>query len=107
MTTETQALHGGRLVARRLKAYGVSKLFTLTGGHLVSHDEPGKRSFQPMNINFGLFPDLEPGTIQKPEGVKRFRGKDKAVAKKHATAARALSDCAAWLGLAPARSSAA
>jgi methylenetetrahydrofolate--tRNA-(uracil-5-)-methyltransferase len=87
-------------------AFG-SLLGHITGGHLVSHDEPGKRSFQPMNINFGLFPDLEPGTIQKPEGVKRFRGKDKAVAKKHATASRALSDCAAWLGLAPARSSAA
>src|SRR5918998_2568925 len=39
MTTEaeeTQTLHGGRLVARRLKAYGVRKLFTLTGGHLFS-----------------------------------------------------------------------
>src|SRR5262245_28396936 len=37
MTTETQtALHGGRLIARRLKAYGVSKLFTLSGGHLFS-----------------------------------------------------------------------
>ena len=36
MTTETTTLHGGRLVARRLKAYGVSKLFTLTGGHLFS-----------------------------------------------------------------------
>jgi acetolactate synthase-1/2/3 large subunit len=38
MSTETEAttLHGGRLVARRLKAYGVSKLFTLSGGHLFS-----------------------------------------------------------------------
>src|SRR4051794_16625334 len=36
MTTETTAVHGGRLVARRLAAYGVSKLFTLTGGHLFS-----------------------------------------------------------------------
>jgi acetolactate synthase-1/2/3 large subunit len=38
---ETQAeqgtgLHGGRLVAKRLKAHGVSKLFTLSGGHLFS-----------------------------------------------------------------------
>src|ERR687887_588863 len=33
---ETSTLHGGRLVARRLKAYGVSKLFTLSGGHLFS-----------------------------------------------------------------------
>src|SRR5215210_6556328 len=39
MTTEaeeTVTLHGGRLVARRLKAYGVTKLFTLSGGHLFS-----------------------------------------------------------------------
>src|SRR4051794_38548641 len=39
MTTEaepTTSLHGGRLVARRLKAYGVSRLFTLSGGHLFS-----------------------------------------------------------------------
>jgi acetolactate synthase I/II/III large subunit len=37
MTTETSTqLHGGRLVARALKAHGVSKLFTLSGGHLFS-----------------------------------------------------------------------
>ncbi|MCX6393937.1 MAG: acetolactate synthase [Solirubrobacterales bacterium] len=36
-TKGTEAeLHGGRLVARRLKAYGVSKLFTLSGGHIFS-----------------------------------------------------------------------
>jgi acetolactate synthase-1/2/3 large subunit len=28
--------HGGRLVAKRLRAHGVSKLFTLSGGHLFS-----------------------------------------------------------------------
>ena len=33
---ESQALHGGRLIARRLKAHGVTKLFTLSGGHLFS-----------------------------------------------------------------------
>jgi acetolactate synthase I/II/III large subunit len=39
MTTEspqTTTLHGGRLIARRLKAHGVTKLFTLSGGHLFS-----------------------------------------------------------------------
>jgi len=39
MTTESappDVLHGGRLVARRLKAHGVSTLFTLSGGHLFS-----------------------------------------------------------------------
>jgi len=33
---ETGTYHGGRLIARRLKAHGVSKLFTLSGGHLFS-----------------------------------------------------------------------
>jgi acetolactate synthase I/II/III large subunit len=33
---DPQTFHGGRLVARRLKAHGVSKLFTLSGGHLFS-----------------------------------------------------------------------
>jgi acetolactate synthase-1/2/3 large subunit len=32
----SKGLHGGRLVAQRLKAHGVSKLFTLSGGHLFS-----------------------------------------------------------------------
>jgi len=43
MSTETESgqetatrYHGGRLIARRLKAHGVSKLFTLSGGHLFS-----------------------------------------------------------------------
>src|SRR3954467_9234382 len=36
MEAATQTLHGGRLVARRLKAHGVTKLFTLSGGHLFS-----------------------------------------------------------------------
>ncbi|MGH2855729.1 MAG: thiamine pyrophosphate-binding protein, partial [Solirubrobacteraceae bacterium] len=31
-----ELFHGGRLVARRLKAHGVSRLFTLSGGHLFS-----------------------------------------------------------------------
>jgi acetolactate synthase-1/2/3 large subunit len=35
-TQQTTALHGGRLVAKRLKAHGVTKLFTLSGGHLFS-----------------------------------------------------------------------
>jgi acetolactate synthase-1/2/3 large subunit len=35
-TQEQTALHGGRLVAKRLRAHGVTKLFTLSGGHLFS-----------------------------------------------------------------------
>jgi methylenetetrahydrofolate--tRNA-(uracil-5-)-methyltransferase len=70
----------------------------ITGGHIVSDDEPGKRSFQPMNVNFGLFPPIEaPRTAGK-----RLRGKEKSLAKKRAMTARALADCRAWLGIAPA-----
>jgi acetolactate synthase-1/2/3 large subunit len=39
VATEAQSgirVHGGRLIAARLKAYGVTKLFTLSGGHLFS-----------------------------------------------------------------------
>ena len=41
MSTEAQTeqatgFHGGRLVAKRLRAHGVTKLFTLSGGHLFS-----------------------------------------------------------------------
>jgi methylenetetrahydrofolate--tRNA-(uracil-5-)-methyltransferase len=70
----------------------------ITGGHIVSDDEPGKRSFQPMNVNFGLFPPVE---APKSEG-KRLRGKDKIVAKRHSITGRAIADCRTWLGLPPA-----
>ena len=65
----------------------------ITGGHLG--DESAKlRSFQPMNVNFGLFP---PVTLTKPEGVKRWRGKDKADAKKRAITSRALAALEGWV----------
>jgi acetolactate synthase I/II/III large subunit len=35
-TKQATTFHGGRLIARRLKAHGVSRLFTLSGGHLFS-----------------------------------------------------------------------
>ena len=39
MATEAEAstqVHGGRLIAARLRAHGVTKIFTLSGGHLFS-----------------------------------------------------------------------
>jgi methylenetetrahydrofolate--tRNA-(uracil-5-)-methyltransferase len=65
----------------------------ITGGHIVSDDEPGKRSFQPMNVNFGLFPPVD---VPRTEG-RRLRGKEKSVARKMAMSARALRDFADWL----------
>src|SRR5918997_1114371 len=35
-TEQSTKAHGGRLIAQRLKAHGVTKLFTLSGGHLFS-----------------------------------------------------------------------
>lgn len=35
-TEEATTVHGGRLIAQRLKAHGVTKLFTLSGGHIFS-----------------------------------------------------------------------
>jgi len=35
-TGQASGLHGGRVVAKRLKAHGVTKLFTLSGGHIFS-----------------------------------------------------------------------
>jgi acetolactate synthase-1/2/3 large subunit len=35
-TEPTTQFHGGRLIARRLRHHGVTKLFTLSGGHLFS-----------------------------------------------------------------------
>ncbi|MBP0580899.1 methylenetetrahydrofolate--tRNA-(uracil(54)-C(5))-methyltransferase (FADH(2)-oxidizing) TrmFO [Labrys sp. LIt4] len=65
----------------------------ITGGHLVSEDA-GPRSFQPMNVNFGLFPPLE--LAPKGEGGKRLRGSEKALAKKKAMSARALEALEGW-----------
>jgi methylenetetrahydrofolate--tRNA-(uracil-5-)-methyltransferase len=65
----------------------------ITGGH-VSDTQPSSRSFQPMNVNFGLFPPVEP---PKPPAGQRFRGKEKQIARKRAYTARALNDFRTWL----------
>jgi len=67
----------------------------ITGGHITREDGAGKPgSFQPMNVNFGLFPTVEAPT--KDETGKRLKGKDKARAKKLALTGRAKADFAAW-----------
>ncbi|MBN8940229.1 MAG: methylenetetrahydrofolate--tRNA-(uracil(54)-C(5))-methyltransferase (FADH(2)-oxidizing) TrmFO [Rhizobiales bacterium] len=68
----------------------------ITGGHVTTIDE-GPRSFQPMNVNFGLFPPLEQSPTKGPDGV-RLRGTAKTQARKKALSARALVDLEAWLG---------
>lgn len=66
----------------------------ITGGHIEAQDS-GPRSFQPMNVNFGLFPPLE--RMPKAEDGKRLRGSAKAIAKKNALTDRARADLAGWI----------
>ena len=72
-----------------------SLLAHITGGHIETI-EPGTRSFQPMNINFGLFPPLASPPTKKPDGT-RLRGNEKTVAKKQAMSALALADLDRWI----------
>jgi methylenetetrahydrofolate--tRNA-(uracil-5-)-methyltransferase len=67
----------------------------ITGGHIETIDA-GARSFQPMNVNFGLFPPLASPPTKKPDGT-RLRGNEKTVAKKQALSARALADLDRWI----------
>jgi methylenetetrahydrofolate--tRNA-(uracil-5-)-methyltransferase len=67
----------------------------ITGGHLSSEEERGASSFQPMNVNYGLLPDIEaPGT--DADG-KRLKGKERGRAKKRVMSVRALADIDRWL----------
>ena len=78
-----------------------SLLGHITGGHITeSADEVAEaevtakpRAFQPMNINFGLFPPME---APKTKDGRRLRGTEKTQEKKRAQARRALADFAAW-----------
>lgn len=64
----------------------------VTGGFL---DGP-KAKFQPMNVNFGLFPPIE-GIVYKDENGQRIRGKNKTRFRKRKMALRALNDIKAWV----------
>jgi methylenetetrahydrofolate--tRNA-(uracil-5-)-methyltransferase len=67
----------------------------ITGGHIETIDA-GPRSFQPMNVNFGLFPPLTRVPTRGPDS-ERLRGPAKALAKKRALTRRALADLDRWI----------
>ena len=62
----------------------------ITGGHL----EADKRSFQPMNINYGLLPPME--APLRGEDGRRFARGERGRAKKRAMSLRALDDLETW-----------
>jgi methylenetetrahydrofolate--tRNA-(uracil-5-)-methyltransferase len=71
----------------------------ITGGHVATIDA-GPRSYQPMNVNFGLFPPYPHAPAADDDG-KRLRGPAKALAKKRALCRRALADLEQWLAGTP------
>lgn len=66
----------------------------VTGGHLADENASG-RSYQPMNINFGLFPPPEE-PARKPTGGK-LRGPARAQSRKQSITSRAKADMETWL----------
>ena len=62
----------------------------ITGGHLTGH----KGSFQPMNVNYGLLPPMEPPK-RDAEG-QRLGSKEKTRLKKRMMGERALADLKVW-----------
>ncbi|MFA5901471.1 MAG: FAD-dependent oxidoreductase, partial [Hyphomicrobium sp.] len=67
----------------------------ITGGHLAAETEGGGSSFQPMNVNYGLFPEIEAPELDA-EG-RRIKGKERGRAKKRAMSVRAIADIERWL----------
>jgi methylenetetrahydrofolate--tRNA-(uracil-5-)-methyltransferase len=65
----------------------------ITGGHLSADGEGNARSFQPMNVNFGLFPEIVAPTAPRGKGPRSSKGFE----RKRALAARALADLEIWL----------
>src|SRR5450631_2367972 len=66
----------------------------ITGGHIATIDA-GPSSFQPMNVNFGLFPPIAEPAARAADGT-RLRGTEKTMAKRRALTARALGDLDRW-----------
>src|SRR5713101_4043428 len=70
----------------------------ITGGHVETIDA-GARSYQPMNVNFGLFPPLAQAV--KSESGRRLRGTEKSLVKKRMLTTRALFDLEHWIASGP------
>jgi methylenetetrahydrofolate--tRNA-(uracil-5-)-methyltransferase len=85
----------GRSVLRPPATTAIGALLNhITGGHIEAIDA-GPRSFQPMNVNFGLFPPIE----EPAAGIdgRRLRGSERGAARKQALSARAQVDLQRWL----------
>ncbi len=86
---------GERIVPPPFTTAHGALLAHITCGHIETIDAGG-RSYQPMNVNFGLFPPLAQMPARQP-GAPRLRGPAKALAKKQALCRRALADLDRWI----------
>ncbi len=66
-------------------------LHHITAGHISG----AKGAFQPMNVNFGLFPEIEEPRVDA-DG-RPIKGKDRGRERKRALSRRALRDLTPWL----------
>ena len=88
-------LLAGRLAAsERLGRSETPPPATTALGAILSHITGGAdaKTFQPMNVNFGLFPPLEPQIMTNGK-KRRLKGRD----RKQAMATRALADIDPWI----------
>ncbi len=94
-------LIAGRMAAAQAKGETLAPPPATTAlGALVEHVTGGfisgpKAKFQPMNVNFGLFPPVE-NLVMKNQDGSRAKGKQKTRVKRRAMAERALADIGKW-----------
>ena len=95
-STSVGLIAGRYAAAERLGQTPSTPPSTTALGALLDHITGGadEKTFQPMNVNFGLFPDLDDDEGLNEKG-RRLKGKD----RKQAMSDRARRDLKAWLGL--------
>ena len=84
-------LAGRFAAAERVGAFVEAPPRTTALGALVAHITGGAdaKTFQPMNVNYGLLPDIAPD--------KAVKGRERGRAKKQSMSRRALQDLEGWL----------
>ena len=87
----------GQLPALPPKTTAMGALLAhITGGHISADGEGSSRSFQPMNINYGLLPAADDTPTHDAVG-RRLKGKERGMAKRRAVSSRALQHLDEWL----------
>ena len=100
----TIGLLAGRFAAAQIQGRSTSPPPPTTAfGALLAHITVNAEasSFQPMNVNFGLMPEIERPPLPVDENGKKLRGKArmqaKKIARQTAFTGRARADFAAWI----------